>query len=70
MIRSPASVRPLRLTSTGFVALLVSCSADCVLVVTVTLERFEVTAAPPGVRAVAVAVLVTDPASTSAWVRA
>ena len=68
MIRSPASTRPLLFTSTGLLAVLVSASADWVDVVTVALELAEVTVAPAGFFAVAVAVLSTRPASTSAWV--
>ena len=68
VIRSPASTRPLLFTSTGLPALLVSARADWVAVVTVALELAEVTVAPAGFFVVAVAVLFTRPASTSAWV--
>ena len=68
VIRSPASTRPLLFTSTGLLARLVSTRADWVAVVTVALELAEVTVAPAGFFVVAVAVLLTRPASTSAWV--
>ncbi|GAB2588517.1 hypothetical protein GCM10009593_29420 [Microlunatus antarcticus] len=65
---SPASTRPLVLTSTGVPAVLVSAMvatrSACVAVESV----FDVTSALAGERPLTVAVLVTEPASTSAWV--
>ncbi|GAB2588485.1 hypothetical protein GCM10009593_29360 [Microlunatus antarcticus] len=65
---SPASTRPLVLASTGVPAVLVRARVATVEVGVVVLEAFEVTVAPPGFRAAAVAVLFTAPAFTSAWV--
>ena len=67
VIVSPRSVLPSPLTSVT-TADLVSCSARaCTTAVSVD-DGFEVTVGPPGLVAVAEAVLATKPASTSAWV--
>ncbi|GAB2588429.1 hypothetical protein GCM10009593_29260 [Microlunatus antarcticus] len=66
--RSPASTRPLLLTSTGLLAVLVRLSAAAVLVAVVVESVLEVTRVPSGRAALALAVLVTAPASTWAWV--
>ena len=68
MIRSPASTRPLLLTSVGLVALLTSASVATVEVGVDVEEALELTVVPAGLRPVAVAVLLTVPASTSACV--
>ncbi|GAB2588523.1 hypothetical protein GCM10009593_29430 [Microlunatus antarcticus] len=66
--RSPVSVRPFPLASTGAPAVLVRVSVVTVLVGVAVAAAFDVTAVPAGLRPVAVAVLFTAPASTSAWV--
>ncbi|GAB2588506.1 hypothetical protein GCM10009593_29400 [Microlunatus antarcticus] len=66
--RSPASTRPLVLTSVGVPAVLVRLSVATADAWTAVDDAFEVTVVPPGVRAVTVAVLLTAPASTSPWV--
>ena len=66
---SPASTRPLPLTSTGGAGLLVEAISVAVRVVgVVVVSVAEVTAGPVGGVPVAVAVLLTEPAFTSAWV--
>ena len=65
---SPASTRPLPLTSTGVPAVLVSERVATLEVGVAVEELFEVTVPPAGLRPVAVAVLVTAPEFTSAWV--
>ena len=65
---SPASARPLPLTSTGAAAVLVSVTLGVVARGVLVLDGPEVSVAPVGSRAVARAVLATEPASTSAWV--
>ena len=65
---SPASTVPLRFTSTGAAATLSSDICRSELVGVLVEDAFEVTVAPPGVRADAVAVLSTVRASASTWV--
>ena len=65
---SPASTRPLPSTSTGVPACLSRVRVATSLVGVLVLSGPAVTASPFGAVAVAVAVLSTVPASTSAWV--
>ncbi len=65
---SPASVRPLPLTSVGVRARLSRLRPVLVLVRVEVLSGAEVAVPPSGPVPVAVAVLSTDPAFTSAWV--
>ena len=64
---SPASTRPLPLRSVGVPALLTRASEAAFDVGVVVVALGEVTARPAGSVAVAFAVLVTAPASTSLW---
>ena len=61
-------MRPLPLVSVGALADLVRFSVAVVAVDVEVDDGFEVTVVPAGLRAVSVAVLLTAPASTSAWV--
>ncbi len=65
---SPASIRPSPSVSVGVPACLSSSSASTFDIAVEVLETGETTPAPPGSLAVAVALLSTRPASTSAWV--
>ena len=65
---SPASTRPLPSTSTGVPARLSRLRVATVLVGVLVVSVTGATAVPSGSVAVAVAVLSTVPASTSAWV--
>ena len=65
---SPASTRPLVLTSVGVPAVLVRLRVATLDVGVAVQELGEVTAPPAGLRLVAVAVLLTLPEFTSAWV--
>ncbi len=65
---SPASTRPLPLTSTGGAACLSRLSVARVEVGVEVESGADVTAAPVGGDPVAVAVLLTEPLFTSAWV--
>ncbi len=64
---SPASTRPLSLTSTGVAACLSTVRVATRVVVVVVVSGADVTAAPVGGVPLAVAVLATEPESTSAW---
>ena len=64
---SPASVRPSPLASTGAAADLSRVSAATLVVGVLVLSAGETTAAPVGPVPAAVAVLSTEPRSTSAW---
>ena len=65
---SPASTRPLPFTSAGVPAVLSRVIVASVDVGVDVLDGIEVTVPPPGFVPFAVAVLSTEPASTSAWV--
>ena len=65
---SPASTRPLVLVSIGVAAVLVRERVATLEVGVAVEELVEVTVPPAGLRLVAVAVLVTAPEFTSAWV--
>ncbi len=64
---SPASVRPLPLTSVGVPAVLVRARVAVRVVGVAVAEVLEVMVAPAGFLPAAVAVLVTAPVSTSFW---